>query len=695
MAEFNPQINPLDPNYLGYSRGTDRAITADIGQVPNIREIDYGTRKANTSIGDALSNVAKIGAGLNKVIGDVIEETATERIRQGVETIRGPFTQDISSALGNPLGTQEPVIRTNEDVVPAELKNLDRRVGQLSSAKAAGKLTEAGYWLQLDNFARSMRQQFPGHKDFIDNKIAAYTGGNPANQLWRSQLSALQTLAAKASGNAEAEDKYIKQHADLLDPELRYALFSGDPSKRPSNNVMMYSISNNKAKREDLQNQSLEMTVLEKKGQLEEKHVAKYGEDLLRSSVQEALNGMLSSPEGEDMIKRINAKEVPSAVEAQQINTVIAEMEQRLRLGVNQLADRGIYSDKYVGEAGPDIRYYGPSLRTTLKDNYNSVVERALGDFNTIRDRVYNKDYGIFPFMKSWNDMRSDERIRNMGKQYPIFEIIQDINRTAGQAGVELLLGKGGGLSDVQSAVGAVLAGRVAKGDAVSLRDQMNYLKTNGFTEKANPEVFTQAIDKPIGFILNDKVELPNKLQNARVLFSDESLETISKLGKRSQDAVFDKITSKQFVEAMGKIKDKDLFTWTSYTKFIKDHFVPSYREYMGDIGANNADNKFVTFGFDAKSKQIIPLAKTPEQDRASKEFMNTWAGNTKYYQGGRMTTVESKLLDKAAKLNAGIQKILPILERDNPNFVDYEIARLLRFGGLNLVTPTKPTTTE
>lgn len=690
MAEFNPQLNIQDPNYIGASVGTDRAQQARIQQIPGIKVLDFGTTRADTTAGDTLRNIANIGAGALKLVDDTIRETATEQIRSGVEDIRDRFTEDISTAISDP-STQVIPTNTAQDV-PVELRGLDRRVGQLSSARTAGKLTEAGYWLQLDNFARSMRERYPGYKDFIDSKIAAYTGSNPANQLWRAQLSALSSMAARASNNASSRAKYIERNSHYLDPGLRQALFSGDPSKRPSDDVMMLSISNNRGRREALQTKSLELTLLDKQRNLRDRDVEVYGEDLLREEANLLLKSLLQTEEGSAMLERINAGEVPTAEEAKELNATYAEMESILRLSLNAMADQGIYSEAVVGETGPELRSFGPSLRAKLGNNYSNVLERAMGDLTAIKDRLYEKNYGIFPFMKNWDEVSQDSRIREMQKQDPAFEVMQDLNKLGGQALVNMSLGPEGGLlGPIRQAIGAITTRRVVTQKDSNLRDTYRYYRDRGYREDINPEVFTVPIDNAINTIQNKDVKSKARLNSVDYLFSDASNDEISRLAVGSQRRIYNKVTTPEFIESMSGIRKDSPEAWNRYYKFVKDHFVPLYRDSMGAIQNNNTNADVVTIGFDNKDRLFKELEPTPAQTKRARELGQQVPFRRLSTVTGR--TPESVYIQQHVdRLNEGISQLLPVLQTNNPNAINYELTRLFLQGGLTPLTTESST---
>lgn len=681
MAEFNPQLNIQDPNYIGASVGTDRAQQARIQQIPDIKVLDFGTARADTTAGDTLRNIANIGAGALKLVDDTIRETATEQIRSGVEDIRGRFTEDISTAISDP-STQVIPTNTTQDV-PAELRGLDRRVGQLSSARTAGKLTEAGYWLQLDNFARSMRERYPGHKDFIDSKIAAYTGGNPANQLWRAQLSALSSMAARASNNASSRAKYIERNSHYLDPGLRQALFSGDASKRPSDDVMLLSIANNKGRREALQTKSLELTLLDKQRNLKDRDIELYGEDLLREEANLLLKSLLQTEEGAAMIERINAGDVPTAEEARELTNAYAGIEATLRNSLNALADRGVYSKVVDGK----VVYTGPSLRSKLGNNYNDVLNRAMGNLTVIKDRLYEKNYGIFPFMKNWDEVSQDSRIREMQKQDPAFEVMQDLNKLGGQALVNMSLGPEGGLlGPIRQAIGAITTRRVITQKDSNLRDTYRYYRDRGYREDINPEVFTVPIDNAINTIQNKDVKNKARLNSVDYLFSDASNDEISRLAVGSQRRIYNKVTTPEFIESMSSIRKDSPEAWNRYYKFVKDHFVPLYRDSMGAIQNNNTNADVVTIGFDNKDRLFKELEPTPAQAKRARELRQRVPFRRLSTVTGR--TPESVYIQQHVdRLNEGISQLLPVLQTNNPNAINYELTRLFLQGGLTPLT--------
>lgn len=700
MAEFNPQLNEKDTNYLNYSRGTDRAIGADIKNLPNLQVVDFGTQKADTSTGELLGNVAKIGAGAIAAVDDIIKTTATEQVRQGVEQIRGQFTQDIAGAIGNPLEVQTGAVipsNSNSDIPQALQQGIERTPKQLSSAKAAGKLTEAGYWLQLDNFARTMRERYPGHKDFIDQKIAGYTGGNPANMLWRSQLSALQAQAARAQNSATADARFIQRNAQHLTQSQRDALLSGDPTKRPSTNELMKTIWDNKAVEESLKRKNVLLGIAEKERTLTKQQTEDFANDTAVAAVKRFEVDFFNSPAGKELDKtlstsrdQLTSQDLTKGVE------LFAAYRAKIEAGVDQLLNSTrTVAEPSVGETGPELRYSGPSIAAKLgAEGVKRVKELALSNVKVIEDNFFSTKGGIVPWMKSMNDLQGDERYRRALQENPQLQVMEVFRRAGGDRAVDSYITNNGGLKALTKLSANFVQHGTLTNDpnqhTQSTREDKAKLMSYGLTPASNPTEFAQRFDQPINNILSKDMSPEIKAKSIDKLTHVDSQQDFATLGTHSQNVIYAKMTTPEFVRNMVKLRETNPASWDRYVEFLKNKFVPLYRDPMGAVERNNADPRSVTIGYDSKAKKFFELPPTPEQ----KANINRNLGvNNPTHDIPNYDLRDPNIINirkPLFMLNAGIQQILPVLEADAPNYINVVLHQLFSAGGLQLLKPSE-----
>ena len=197
MATFDPQFNSPDVNYLGWSRPTGEPL-------------------ADRSKGIALEAVGKGIEGGAALADEGMRGVIKEDLRDKIDKERDQFAEALgavrSAGHGNPADSMAQASDMDlmpdkgQSPPPAVNQNLTR-IQNLQSAYSGNKLSETMYYQKLNDIAKSMRNSFPGYRDYIDQEISRITGGNPANEYLRSAISDINRQA----GNAQKEQEYYEK----------------------------------------------------------------------------------------------------------------------------------------------------------------------------------------------------------------------------------------------------------------------------------------------------------------------------------------------------------------------------------------------------------------------------------------------------------------------------------------------------
>jgi hypothetical protein len=215
LAPFNPSPKPTqDPEWLKQSQ----PITQP---------------KANTTMGEIFQGIGEIGgqlvAGTDFLIKKNIEDVATTKATQ----IRDAFTQqldtlsDAVSGTGtNPapakpslLADPTSVAGAPENLVPQGLQNIGDKVGVLVGARDNGRISETAYYGQLSTLAKSLRNWYPGYRDYIDQQISKVSGVDPANAYIRSRIADINAMSKQEDDGTKLILSTLKGEAFLGNPE--------------------------------------------------------------------------------------------------------------------------------------------------------------------------------------------------------------------------------------------------------------------------------------------------------------------------------------------------------------------------------------------------------------------------------------------------------------------------------------------
>lgn len=709
MAIFNIEPNPTNSNFLDKSRGTDRASPKVIRQVPPVQRVDFGRgASADTSSADLINSLTKTGASAIKAIDDILVDTIEEQVRTGVEHYRDSFTSDLEGSVGvtgpsNVLAyakddsITKPIIEDNPDSrLPKEIREIDKKVSKLDSARAAAKLTESGYWIQLETYLSGLRNRFPGHRDVIDRKAASMLGTTPANALWRTYLSALTSRAIEArnqSGavnNIDVNDKYIEKNAKFLSVNTQKLRYSDTP---PSNAVLRREIDINKSREFELDQLSSSIAVDESKNKVNTRKIKQLAIQRINKIGRDVAQTFLESDAGKEL-KTLLDKEIPSPEEKRKAIELFREFNTNLNNHLNDVIDQKMFSQ--TDEEG-NKTFYGPTLRSRLgEEDTKEVLKSGMFFLEHMEEQMFQDNWGTFNQMTATLKALEDQRVYDIYKQEPRILDLHVINKKLGPTGLQIAYtamdnaekenGNKTGLNEVARFMRALMSGKRSNGDFNSLRDQNRYLRDRGFNTTDNPEIFRGPVDDPIQIILNPSVQPQAKLDQAKTLFNDESTSEISRMSEDNQKRVYDKVTSKAFMNSMKDLRTFDEVTWSNYKQFVTDRFAAIHRPAIGLINSN--DETYVSIVFDTKSAQFL-LTQTDEQRQTeSKDLSRQGIPPVQRAVGGGAVSQNfrstKELINAVAEVNRDLTQLSSILKENNQALFEFEINRLLSLLGLS-----------
>lgn len=198
MPVFNPNIPEKgDPNYLGYTKG--------VTQPEANKSLGY----LFSGVGNALESAAK---GTETVVKSIIDDRA-----RAAEDIRDEFTAALDKTkkiVTGQLNPQAPaptagtntLTPTQSQEPPPQVKQSLAMIANIQNGyeNGARNNSETFYDMRLSAIAKQLRNDFPGWRDYVDERISQITGRNPANHLIHDYL---QDIHKVVSDTKEANNK--------------------------------------------------------------------------------------------------------------------------------------------------------------------------------------------------------------------------------------------------------------------------------------------------------------------------------------------------------------------------------------------------------------------------------------------------------------------------------------------------------
>lgn len=194
-----PALNPSFQNQADEFTGLSRGIQGD------------------TSLANLFENSGNLIQADTQAADQIIKQNINEEARNKVEPIRDAVTYALET--GQLQGGKSNL--GNAPDVPPGVEDGLNHVENLTRGKDSGRLGESHYFNLLDAEARRLRAQHPGYKDYVDQRIAELTGGNPANKMVQELYQEQRAGATAANKEYDYWEKKAVEQGQAPDIEQR------------------------------------------------------------------------------------------------------------------------------------------------------------------------------------------------------------------------------------------------------------------------------------------------------------------------------------------------------------------------------------------------------------------------------------------------------------------------------------------
>ncbi len=367
MAVFNPQIPETKPQ--DYTR-----VTNPISDLT-----------ADKSTGIALQSAGVGITGATQLADTYTKETIGDDIRGNVEKLQQDTTAVYEQVRNNQtLAQQTPQI-------PGGLQAGLEKVQGLGQAQAqsggTGKANDTLYTAALNSYAKQLRSQYPGYRDYIDQKIQQVSGIDPANAYMRNLLQDINQSATSQKGETEKAIALGRQYLGY-DPNMPVyieAVRQNIPGAIQNLEQRINSAASLKVNHDNW------------KMQVDEKNVGKADDkELATDQFRQGANKLAFNTFN-------TVLQVPGLTNPQTIQKLIDDQ----RAGKVSLTDEqwnmlGDQADAYLDRARLQIKNLANSPDTAFArrmgndlKSQNEFVEDALTPYKQMRDAIRAKDAGL------------------------------------------------------------------------------------------------------------------------------------------------------------------------------------------------------------------------------------------------------------------------------------------------------------
>ena len=561
MAAFNQEPNPIDPNYLGYSRGTQGAHIASLPEPVGLRkgtEVQYQANKSGAAaIGAVAEALGPIASGLKTAY----LEGAKTAVDNEIGGIRDQFNQDLDKAISGG-GVKVPKVMAYADesedngsssAIPDEIEASGTMLSKLATARAGKYMTEREYAIATESKLQELRERYPGYTDEIDHMVKSKLGFDPANMRWQASLNALTSMAQAAQAGSNAAQKAIDNDLKHVGPAEQDDFYKTGDTK------LLHMRS--------MRNQGNAFTLTQSRAAFDyNKDTEAYGKQNDKEMAAKVLF-LEATQQSENAVNQIRAASGtavnkifesirsggPEPTDAEWKPAIQQMMAVKAKHDQDMLALRNAYVN---GKYGPT---YGQTMdpkdfTETLKQAsepmerlYNDIVGKnftALKADGEIYQKVFDRD--------KLNVVSGDtfsKRLFVASKELGPNAVADMLSNNPNY------LGRFG-----QGYTGALLSGEVAgAGDAAK--------KLNVTT----PAEHRMLIEQPILNILNPNTPPAGVINQTKTFFNQDTFRYISNMKPGDREYTFGQMVNPQVADAILKTKDPQAIA--QYSDFAKRYF--------------------------------------------------------------------------------------------------------------------------
>lgn len=217
----------FDPNPQEVGEQDFRNYTKPISVTPTNKSTGIaleGAGKALDEGGQLLKDTVKLDDYLTK-------EDARNTTYNTLDPVRDQQIASNYDTLKS-LGAPANLLPNKDDItnsVPTNLADATQKFQSIAEGMKSNKLPDLYYRAQINTLTKSLRSQYPGYRDYIDQQVSKAGFGNPANELINAQNAAIGQIKSQLGDPVKDALKFINEH-DKLDgaTEYRAAIMSGD-----------------------------------------------------------------------------------------------------------------------------------------------------------------------------------------------------------------------------------------------------------------------------------------------------------------------------------------------------------------------------------------------------------------------------------------------------------------------------------
>lgn len=665
-------VNP--PSYLGASAGTSRAEAASPISPSGIKSLATPEYKADTSTGTLFSNIAKTGLAAVGALDDLIKDQIKDKEYETLSALRTKFASDIGDAVSTAEATgsaTQGVVKMEElpqDAPPGLGKTVSGTLTQFKDARANKQLTEADYWLRAETFLSQMRNQYPGHKQFIDAQASSILGRQPANALWQARLNALTELAAKANAESSKKDTILQHISKDVDPAVLQAYYAGKvPFEAVQKNANFNSSVEGLKQRQKndiaLDTTSSENTQTRALGNANTIGAKIHADLITNLDYDLKQRGYdIRTMSGQTM-----TTEQQSAL-IENFRKYRTEAERQFQEAMNER----------ISVKLPDGSVTQMTRAEALGSKVDKAWENAMYPWQKMEDAIYKKDSGALAYNANMTKNIKDQASLNIFSKSPEARYLYGIREVLGDLGFQAALTEGqknpgdktllnkviDTISTTQHYIGTDIHDRVVdkKFTNIGTQAQTIIADTSPETSPHKTSRLKALFQSNYNIVKEPSVDIKVRADTAVALFSKESFDKYyAALNAEGKRYVFNSITAPDFASAMSDIKTASPAAWDTYKSTASELFKERNVTLLGSFNEATS-NPGVSVRVDQNGKLTIDPFQPPGNTPGSEDVL----ASSQRADKARQNWLKARMLTE--QMNSALEQIKPIMSATGEN---------------------------
>ena len=505
----------------------------------------------------AAQAVQGIGSLFNQAVG-----AADSAIKRTIDTVSREQSDLIYKEEGVDDVTLIQGTSIDNEPIPADIGKAERNLMKLAQARNQGGVTDNAYWARVNSVSKQLRSRFPGHVDYIDQRISSVSGGNP-------QQAIMRNLLEQSNKSNTAALQAEKSYNDAVEKAAYAGYLPADYSrdKYPDEASLIKVVAPFAAAEKAREAERNAITIAKDRRELGKEEVTLSARRTAADASMKVINDATTTLGRTylDIGKSISDISTGKKQGTPEELATIRNQFNTFRLNLNAELNHRLTQN------------YGGDLDAKGREEALSVTKNMM---DTLEYAIANKDVGVLNLINNTNELYKQGDTQKLLDAFPEFRYIQALKETGTPGSVDFFLNApDSNLRTVQARVASSNAILDIFGGGKTLDESLRVRRAVLGNEAG--AVGFATLNKTVEALTSPERNLKEKKQAAYALFDTKNINFVSglnptnKQGTRAQHkAALDRMINPSVHKAMVSLRDQgEEELWKNYLGWTKNTF--------------------------------------------------------------------------------------------------------------------------